>query len=79
MKSNIVTSDGNSSVLTGVSCDDDEEDEGFNESQGSLDIVQKFIEKIQDRIGIECKLPNQRQTALRVGYSLVSFIFINNF
>ena len=66
MKANIVNSDGNSSYMTGASgnYDEEDEDEGFNESQEGLDIVQKFIEKITDRIGIECKLPIDRQNSL---------------
>ena len=66
MRSNQVT-DGNSSVLTGASYnadDDSDEDEGFNESQGGLGLVHKFMEKIQDRLGIECKIQNDKLNGL---------------
>ena len=66
MRSNQVT-DGNSSVLTGASYnadDDSDEDEGFNESQGGLGLVHKFMEKIQDRLGIECKIKNDKLNGL---------------
>ena len=53
MRSNQV-SDG-SSVLTGTTYEDDE-DEGFDESGGVVSIVHKFMEKIQDRLVIDCRI-----------------------
>ena len=53
MRSNQV-SDG-SSVLTGTTYEEDE-DEGFDESGGVVSIVHKFMEKIQDRLVIDCRI-----------------------
>ena len=54
-----------SSVMTSTTYEDDDEDEGFNESGGGvISIVQRFMEKIQDRLVIDCRIRADRGSQL---------------
>ena len=53
-----------SSVMTSTTYEEDDEDEGFNEIGGVASIVQKFMEKIQDRLVIDCHIRNERGSQL---------------
>ena len=66
MRANQQTQDG-SSIFTASAIDSDsDEDEGFAESGGSLQIVHKFIERIQDKLCIECKINTQHSSQLQM-------------
>ena len=60
--------DGGSSIFAGSAMESDtDEDEGFAERDGgSLQIVHKFIERIQDKLTIECKINNTHSTQLQM-------------
>ena len=67
MRANQQAHDGGSSIFTNSAMDEDtDEDEGFAESGGNLQIVHKFIEKIQDKLCIECKISNTHSTQLQM-------------
>ena len=67
MRANKASPDGASSVLTS-NVSDDEEDEGFSDSDQSLKVVEKFVEKIQDKLCIECKIQEKAEKALFVSF-----------
>ena len=52
MRSN--TNDG--STTTYSAADEEDEDEGFNETNGTGAIIQRFVERIQDRLVIDCRI-----------------------
>jgi hypothetical protein len=65
MRANSGFCDNNSSIFTTSHRDSDsDEDEGFQEKGGPLQIIYKFIEKILDKLTIECKITNSHSNQL---------------